>query len=106
MLSEHVTLGEALMRLVGPGEGITFGDRNFELCCLHRGVEALEFADPGDAVIEDQGHAAPFFRRRLNAIGVRNTAAGPTRSQAAYQPVSAGDSQDRIDSIGRKTTLV
>ena len=44
-LSEHVTLGEALVRLAGPGEGITFGDRNFELCCLHRGVETLEFSN-------------------------------------------------------------
>jgi hypothetical protein len=26
--SDHTTLGEALMRLGGPGEGITFGDRN------------------------------------------------------------------------------
>src|SRR6202051_588592 len=105
-LSEHVTLGEALVRLVGPGEGITFDDRNFELCCLHRGVEALEFADPGDAVITDEGHAAPFFRRRLDAVGVCNTAAGPKHTQAAFEPVSAGESQDRIDAIGRKTTRV
>jgi hypothetical protein len=93
------------VRLVGPGEGITFSDRNFEPC-LHRGLEALEFADPGDAVITDQGHAAPFFGRRLDAVGVRNTAAGPKHTQAAFQPVSAGESQDRIDAVQRKTTRV
>jgi hypothetical protein len=26
--SDHTTVGEALMRFGGPGEGITFGDRN------------------------------------------------------------------------------
>jgi hypothetical protein len=43
--SDHMTLGEALMRLKGPGEGITFGDRNLEPGGLHRHVEALEFAN-------------------------------------------------------------
>jgi hypothetical protein len=39
-----MTLGEALMRLGGPGEGITFGDGNLEPGGLHRHVEALEFS--------------------------------------------------------------
>ena len=43
--SDHMTLGEALMRLGGPGEGIAFGDRNPEPGGLHRHVEALEFAN-------------------------------------------------------------
>src|SRR5712672_4592006 len=30
----------------------------------------------------------------------------PKHTQAAFQPVSAGESQDRIDAIGRKTTRV
>jgi hypothetical protein len=42
--SEHATLGEAFVCLVGAGKGIGFRDRNLELCCLHRGIEALEFA--------------------------------------------------------------
>jgi hypothetical protein len=43
--SDHMTLGEALMRLGGPGEGIAFGDGNPEPGGLHCRVEALEFAN-------------------------------------------------------------
>ena len=43
--SDHMTLGEALMRLGRPGEGIAFGDRNPEPGGLHRRVEAVEFAN-------------------------------------------------------------
>jgi hypothetical protein len=43
--SDHMTLGEALMRLGGPGEGIAFRDWNPEPGGLHRRVEALEFAN-------------------------------------------------------------
>src|ERR1700716_4012946 len=75
--SDHMTLSEALMRLVSLGEGIAFGDRNFEPRGLHRRGEALEFFDTGDAVIADQGHAAPLLRRGLDAVGVGNAAAGP-----------------------------
>ena len=43
--SDHMTVGEAVMRLGGPRQGITFGDRNLEPGGLHRHVEALEFAN-------------------------------------------------------------
>jgi hypothetical protein len=42
--SDHMTLGEALMRLGGPGKGITFGEGNPELGGLDRRIQALEFA--------------------------------------------------------------
>src|SRR6476646_3572523 len=69
-LSDHMTLGEAFMRLAGVGQSITFRDRNLELRRLHRCTEALKFADAGDTVIADQAHAAPFLRRRLNSVRV------------------------------------
>jgi hypothetical protein len=43
--SDHMTLGEALMRFGGPGEGIAFRDRNPELRGQHRRVQSLEFAN-------------------------------------------------------------
>ena len=43
--SDHMALGEALMRHGGPGEGIAFGDWNPELGGEHRRVQALEFAN-------------------------------------------------------------
>src|SRR3979490_1086245 len=89
--SDHMTLGEVLMRLTGLGERIAFRDRNLELRPMHRLVEALEFANSGDAVITDQFHAAPFLRRRLNTIGMRNTPARPKRVQTLLQRISAGE---------------
>src|SRR3981189_764608 len=68
--SDYMTLGEGPARPVNSGEGIAFRDRNFEPRGLHRGVEALEFANSGDAVITDQRHAAPLLRRRIDAGGV------------------------------------
>src|ERR1700720_4553183 len=94
-----MTLGEALMRLVSTGEGIAFRDLNLELRGLPRRVQALEFANAGDAVIADQGHPAPFLRRRLDAVGVRNTAAGSNYVHTSLQRVSAGESQHGIDAI-------
>src|ERR1700692_4687880 len=75
--SDHVTLGEPFVCLGSPGEGIAFGDWNLELPGLPRRVEPLEFANARDAVIADQGHAASLFRRRLDAVRVCDTAAGP-----------------------------
>jgi len=98
-LSDHMTLGEALMRLVSPGEGIAFCDRNFEPRGLHRRVEALEFANSSDAVVPDQCHPAPLLRRWLDAVGVRNTAAGPKHVQTSLQRVSTGKSQYGIDAV-------
>ena len=43
--SDHMTLGKALMRLGGPGKGITFGDWNPEPGGLDRRIQALEFAN-------------------------------------------------------------
>ena len=43
--SDHMALGEALMRLVGPGEGIAFRNWNLELRGLHCRVQALEFSN-------------------------------------------------------------
>src|SRR6202043_2232391 len=80
--SDHVALGEALMRLVGPGEGIAFRNWNLELRGLHCRVQALEFSNAGDAVVADQFHAAPLFWRGLDAVRVRYPAAGPKRVQA------------------------
>src|SRR5260370_31005735 len=89
----HMTLGEALVRLTGLGERIAFGDWNPELRSLHRRVEALEFANAGNAVVTDQCHAAPLLRRWLDAVRVRNTAAGSKRVQTSLHRVSAADTK-------------
>src|SRR3979411_1318019 len=98
--SDHMTLGEALVRLVSSGEGIAFRDRNFEPRGLHRGVEALEFANSGDAVITDQRHAAPLLRRWLDARGGCDAAAAPKHIQTLLQRVSAGESHYGVDAVG------
>jgi len=98
--SDHMALGEALMRLVSPGEGIAFRDWNLELRGLHRRVEAFEFADSGDAVITHLCHAAPLLWRRLDAVGVRHTAVRPKRVQTFFQRVATSESQHGIDAIG------
>src|SRR5258708_26085593 len=100
--TDHMTLGEALVRLTGLGERIAFGDWNPELRSLHRRVEALEFANAGNAVVTDQCHAAPLLRRWLDAVRVRNTAAGSKRVQTSLQRVSAGESQHRVDAVTRE----
>src|SRR5258705_8753454 len=97
--TDHVTLGEALVRLTGLDERIAFGDWNLELRSLHRRVEALEFANAGNGVVTDQCHAAPLFRRGLDAVRVRNTAAGSKCVQTSLQRVSAGESQHGCDAV-------
>src|ERR1700738_891196 len=98
--SNDMTLGQPLMRLVSAGKGIAFRDRNLELCGLHRRVEALEFANAGDAIVADDFHAAPLLGRGLDAVGVCNTAAWPKRIQASLQRVSTGKRQHGIDAVG------
>jgi hypothetical protein len=90
--SDHVPFGEALIRLVSPGEGVAFRDRNLEPRGLHRRGEALEFPNPGNTVVSNQCHAAPPLLRRLDAVGMRNAAAGLKHIQASLQRVSTGES--------------
>ena len=101
-LSDHVTFGEALVRLISLCERIAFRDRNFESRGLHRRVEALEFANSGDAVITDQFHAAPLLRCWLDPVRVREAATGPEHVQTLLQRVSAGECQHRVDTVGQR----
>src|ERR1700681_1235996 len=87
--ADHMTLGEALMRLVSPGEGIAFGNRNSKPRGLHRSVEALEFLD---TVIADQGHAARFFGAGSTPLGCATRPPGRStfrQRSSASPPASA-----------------
>src|SRR5712671_3886417 len=85
--TDHMTPCEALVRLTGLDERIAFGDRNLELRGLYRRVETLEFANAGNTVIGDHGDAAPFLRRRFDAVRVRHAAATPKHIKAFLQRV-------------------
>ena len=69
-LSEHLPLGETLMRPVRTIEGIDFGDRSLESRRLYGRVEALEFANARDAVMTDEGHAAALPWCGLDTVRV------------------------------------
>jgi len=77
--SEYVTLGQALVRLMGIFQGILACDRHVQLRLLHCTIQLLEFSGPGLRVICDNLDAMNFFRSGLDSIRIGEPAGAPDK---------------------------
>src|SRR5262245_24803257 len=92
--AEHVPLGQALVGFRGVGEGKGFRDRDLEFRCLHGAIQPRELADPGDAVIWYDLHAAPLLRLRLDSVRIGQAATTFECIESSLQDIAARKSKD------------
>lgn len=102
-LSEDMSLRETLVGLGSFDKRICFRNRHLKLRGFNGGIELLEFADAGDAIIGNEFYASSFLRVRLDTIWIGKPVAGSQRFEGVLELIAAGKRENCIDSVVRET---